>query len=161
MFLSEIKNEVGSVEMEKSLFSSVAGLGCRTLDISTGTKGAYGHISGFLLSIGETWFFVTAGHCLSYVNECKQEGKVFVDWHIDDVADVTGGKDMLWLGLEWKDENVFYINRTETGEDGDDYGAIRLDPHRNVSRVLRQNGHIFLCSKPTLARWATSAAWCP
>jgi ankyrin repeat protein len=32
---------------------------------------------------------------------------------------------------------------------------------RNVSRALRQNGHIFLCSKPAPVRWATSAAGCP
>jgi hypothetical protein len=75
-----------------------------------GFIGHYFAASGFVLDFGGEWVLITAGHVLSGIEDAKQAGCRFVDWHLDDTfalserrpvnVDGPGAQDTVPFGFE-------------------------------------------------------------
>ncbi|MBI3911277.1 MAG: hypothetical protein HY320_10130 [Armatimonadetes bacterium] len=103
-------------------------------------------ISGFVVEVQGEWFLVTAGHCLTEVDDARRKGVVFPHWDLDDAAS---------MGARYNQVGPFAFDNAIKGRaydesTGMDYGVIHL---REVYRPqMRANGIIPLkaehCQEP-------------
>jgi len=81
--LESVIDEVGEEELHNTVMRSIVGVGYLATHPHTG-KRIYGHVSGFLISVEGTWFFITAGHVITDLEEGFKQGYTIDQWHIDD-----------------------------------------------------------------------------
>jgi hypothetical protein len=88
-----------------------------------GGRGRFTVLSGFLISVRNVWYFMTAGHIISDIDEAIQRGQRLEHWELDD----TYG---------WKAEHMDAVPfdyaslpRFHVYQDGYDYGVVQLRPY--------------------------------
>ena len=136
-YIEMLIQQVGEEEFRRAVTCSVVGLGY-TAKKSDSSERTYQHTSGFLLTIEDTWYFVTAGHVFTYKEKLKHAGYSIGQWHFDDSAGWTEKERRIPPPFTFTNEDTFVY---ETDE-GHDYGAIRIKPfHR---RELEANEKVAL-----------------
>jgi len=81
--------------------------------------------SGFIVSIIDEWFWVTAGHVLKHIVDCKESGHLLNEWYLDDCAG-AGAKFKVSIPFDYDGAYKWYDCDDTSGKD---YGLIYLRPH--------------------------------
>jgi hypothetical protein len=148
--METIVQEVGEAEFQRAITRSVVGLGY-TVQKPESTERTYQYASGFLLSIEDTWFFITAGHVLSDIERLKRAGWIIGQWHLDDTAGWRQAERCFIPSFTFKNEDTFVLE----SEKEHDYAAIRIKPfHR---RELEANGKVALTEELWRPDWQSDA----
>lgn len=96
----------------------------RTFDMveEHGPDGLLIIVSGFLLSVGDTWLFVTAGHCFRSFELGFSNGRDYKDWRLNDTLG--------WQGTRMQPLEFDFITASKTYvcENRSDYGILILEP---------------------------------
>lgn len=119
-------------------------LTCRQKLPGTIGIGTYFAASGFILSVDNNWFLITAGHIFKEIEEAKRQGVQFINWQLDDTfalakkrpvnVDGPGVPETIPFDI---DAQVFKMHYCE--DNGSyDYAFIYLEPY--YVSLLRANG---------------------
>ena len=97
-------------------------------------RGHYENVSGFVISIRDNWFWITAGHVIERIRIAKEKGQLLGDWHLDD-SDALGARFNIPIPFDFDDAfKLFFYDDTL----GMDYALIYLSPYyRNL--LIRNN----------------------
>jgi hypothetical protein len=92
-------------------------------------------VTSFVLSVGDDWFLITAGHCLQYIDDYKKEGyKISKCYLLDSSGDGATHREPVIFTYE--QQNPLYIPDDRER----DYGIIPLS--RYYQELLRKNNII-------------------
>jgi hypothetical protein len=96
-----------------------------------------GHASGFVISVRDRWFLITAGHVIEEIEEAQKLGYMFSDWYLDDTG-AAGAKSSIVIPFDYDNAPKFWFHDGS----GADYALISLHPH--YRRLLESNNIVAL-----------------
>jgi len=88
-------------------------------------RGHYENVSGFVISIRDHWFWVTAGHVIEKIRIAKEKGQLLGDWHLDD-SDALGARFKMPIPFDFDDAFKLFFYDDKFGVD---YALIYLSPY--------------------------------
>ena len=131
-------------EFFKTIGRHFVALTCRQRLPNTTGIGSYFAASGFVISIQNEWFLITAGHIFQKIEEAKRHGVQFVNWQLDDTfaldrkrsihVDGPGAPETIPFDLDSQVLKVHYCEEDR----GNDYAFIYLDSY--YVSLLQANG---------------------
>lgn len=99
-----------------------------------GGQGRAYRVSGFVVSVSDEWYLVTAGHVMREIHQALQEGHEFLEWRLHDAKDASDiHQDPIPFDFPgaWRDYS-------DNDSIGDDYALIHLSAF--YISLLRANG---------------------
>lgn len=88
-------------------------------------RGHYQNVSGFVISIRDHWFWITAGHVIENIRIAKELGQLLGDWHLDD-SDALGARYKVPIPFDFDDAfKLFFYDK----DSGIDYALVYLSPY--------------------------------
>lgn len=92
-------------------------------------RGCYNNASGFLISVQNQWFWVTAGHIFEDIKTAIDTGQKLGEWHLDD-SDALGARSNMPIPFDFDNAFRTYFYDEDSGVD---YALIYLEPYyRNL-----------------------------
>jgi hypothetical protein len=118
-------------------------LTCRIKREGAADEGTYFAASGFIISVHQVWFLITAGHIFTEIEQAKQQGTQFTNWHLDDTFALPKKRSVFVDGPRAPETIPFDLDAQAKAfyfdeDEGTDYAFIHVPPY--YERLLRANG---------------------